>query len=222
MTGRLRSAIQRRGVMAALICALSLAGLGTSRAAPSNRSGIDESASLPCNDVCKAYMVWSDRVSTMFHPSRPVAQAVVHQGKPAGLTVRHRASQPRQPGLSSFAQFPVRSDATAQSADTAQAEETEQAEVAPSRPVDGIAGRFPAAAGFATALLAGNSGASTDAPESATDAVPATRGASTIDGPADGWNIRFAVSLFLGLSTLSTLVLWGRSRGRTRIARAPR
>jgi hypothetical protein len=213
--------MQTPGATAALVCALSLAGLSTSHAAPSNPSGTDDVNRLPCNDVCKAYMAWSDRVSTMFHPSRPVAQTAVPNEILAGWIAHHRAPKTRQTSLNSFAQLPVRRDAMPQFA------ETSQAEVAPSRPGDRIADRFPAAAGFVNAILASTGGATNDdAPEStavsATDAIPATQGTSTIEDTASGVNLRFLVSLILALSTLSTLVLWGRSRGRTRIARAIR
>ena len=153
MTGRLRSMAQTPGATAALICALTLAGLSTSHSAPSNVAGTDNAGRLPCNDVCKAYMAWSDRVSTMFYPSRPLAQAALYHAKPAARMVHHPTAKTRQPALSSFAQAPVRSDATPQFA------ETSQAEIAPSRPADGIAERFPAAAGFVTAILAGTGNA---------------------------------------------------------------
>jgi len=220
MMGRLRSMMHAPGATAVLICALFLAGLSTSHAAPSNGSRTDDVNGLPCNDVCKAYLAWSDRVSTMFSPAQPIARAAVRHGKPASSLVHHPAPKTRQPNLNSFAQLPVRSNATAQSAETA------QAEVAPSRPADGIAERFPAAAGFVAAILAGTGGAASDASEStvvsASNVIPATQGARTIDDSAGGLDMRFAVSLFLALSILSTLVLWGRSRGRSRAARAMR
>jgi ABC-type Na+ efflux pump permease subunit len=118
--------------------------------------------------------------------------------------------------LNSFAQFPVRRDATARSAATA------PAEVAPSGAVEGIAERFPTTAGFVTALLASTASATNDAPESpvvsVTNAIPATRGTSTIDDGAGGLDLRFAMSLLLALCVLSALVLWGWSRSRTQSA----
>src|SRR6185295_6499832 len=115
--GRLRSTVQTLAVTAALVCALSLAGLSTSYAAPPNVPGTDDVSQQPCNDVCKAYMAWSDRVSAMLHPSPTGAQTAVNDGKPAGRVVRQRASKTRQPGLNAFAQFPVRRDARAPSAE---------------------------------------------------------------------------------------------------------
>ena len=210
MMGRLRSTMQTLGAIAALLSALSLAGPSTLHAAESTMSGTDDTGTPPCNDVCKAYMAWSDRVSAKLHPSSPVAQAAVHDGKPAGQMVRRRASGTRQPGLNSFAQFPRQRDATPRSAETA------QAVVASSRPLDGIADRFPTTAGFVSALLAGT-GASNDAPDSTvvpvSDTIPATRGTS-IDAPAGGVDMQFVVSLFLAL-ILSGLVVWVWLRGRT-------
>src|SRR3954454_17380267 len=160
MIGRLRSTMQALGAAAAFVCALSLAGPSTSHAAPPNVTGTNDVGGQPCNDVCKAYLAWSDRVSAMLHPSPPEAQTAVHDAKPARQVVPHRASGTRQRGLNSFAQFPVRRDATARSAATA------PAEVAPSGAVEGIAERFPTTAGFVTALLASTASATNDAPES--------------------------------------------------------
>jgi hypothetical protein len=230
--GRLRSTMQMLGAAAAVICALSLAGLSPAHAVPSNLSGTEDVGRQPCNHFCKAYMawsgrvsaMWSDRVSAMFHPSRPVTQTAVHHRKLAGrMVVHHRASKPREPGLNSFAQFPVRSDATPRSTETPQSEETSQAEDAPSRPVDPIADRVPAADGFVTASLASTGSATNDAPESTvasvTDAIPATQGTSKIDDAAGGLHIRFALPLLLALCTLSALVLfWGWFGGRTQTA----
>jgi len=216
MMGRLRSTMQTLGAALALVCALSLAGLSPSHAVPSNLSGTDDVGRQPCNRVCKAYLAWSDRVSAMFHPSRPGAQTAVHRRKPADWMVHHRTPKTRQPGSNSFAQFPVRSDATPQSAETSQAED------APSRPADPIADRVPAADGLVTANLAGIGSATNDAPESAvvsaTDTIPATQDTSKIDDAAGRQNIRLAVLLLLALCTLSALVLWGWFRGRTQTA----
>ncbi len=218
MMGHLRSTMQTLGATAALTCALSLAGPSVSHAAPSNLSGTDYVSRQPCNDLCKAYLAWSDRVSAMFHPSRRVARTAVHHGKPAGRMVHQRAPKAPPPSLNSFAQFPVRSDATPQSAGTT------RAEVALSRPVDRIADRFPAADGFVTAGLAGTGSATNDVREStfvsATDAFPAMQGASTIDDTAGGQDMRFWVSLLLAFCAMSALVFWGWSRGRTQTTSA--
>lgn len=220
MMGRLRSTVQTLGTTAALISALALAAPSTSHAAASDLSGTDYVSQQPCNDACKAYMAWSDRVLAMFHPSPSVAQIVARPGKPAGRIVRDRTPRTRQSGLglNSFAQFPVRNDVTPQSA------EPSPAEVAPSRSADRIAERFPAAAGFVNAILASTASATNDAPEravvSATDPISATQATSTIADTAGGRDMRFA--LLLVLCSLSALVVRGWFRGRTRIARATR
>jgi len=158
----------------------------------------------------------------MFHSSRAVAQTAVHHGRPAGRIVHHHAPKTRQPDLNSFAQFPVRSDAAPQSAEPSQSAETAPAEDAPSRPVEPIADRVPAADGLVTASLAGTGSATNDAPESAvvsvTDAIPAAQGTSKIDHAAGGLDRRFAVLLLLALCALSALVLSGWIRGRTQTA----
>jgi len=214
MMGRLRSTISTLGATAALLCALGLAAPGTSHAAPPNGPATSDVGSQPCNDVCKAYLAWSDRVSAKLHPSPTVAQTAVPDGKPAVRAIRHVASRNRQPGLNAFAQFPVRRRAAAQPAETA------QAEVAQPRPLDGIADRFPTTAGFVTALLASTAGATNDAPDSTvvsvTDAIPAPRGTGAIDATAGGPDMQFVVSLCLVLCALSVLVVWGWPRARTR------
>src|SRR4051812_43150317 len=195
MIGRLRSTIQTHGAIAALICTLSLAGLSTSHAAPPTVSGPDDVGGQPCNDVCKAYLAWSDGVSTKLRPSPPAAQTAVHDRKPAGRMTDHRASKPRPPGLNAFAQLPVRRDAAALSARTV------QAVVAPPRAADEIAERFPPTAGFVTALLASTAGATNDAQESTvvsvTDAIAATQGTNTIVDSTGALDLRFAILLCL-------------------------
>lgn len=212
MLGRLGSTMQTLWAIAALICALCLTGPSASHAAASTMSGTDDASRAPCNEVCKAYMAWSDRVSAMFHPSSPVAQTA---GKPAGQMVHRRASPTRQSGLNAFAQFPVRRDATALSAEPA------PIAVAPSRPLDEIAERFPTTAGFVTALLASTAGATNEAPESpvvsVSDTIPAAPEISAIDDTA-GRDMRLALSLLLALCALSAFVVWGWFRGTTQTA----
>jgi hypothetical protein len=177
--------------------------------------GTDDGDRTPCNDVCKAYMAWSARASATLHASPPVAPAAVRDGKPVDRMVHRRASPARPAGLNAFAQFPVRRDATAPSAEPA------QVAVAPSRPLDDIAERFPTTAGFVSALLASTAVATNEAPESPVvplaDAIPAAPEASTADDTA-GRDMRLAVSLLLALCTLSALGVWGWFRSNTRIA----
>ena len=67
----LRAITRPLGVIAALVCALSLAGLGASRASPPAPSPAAKADEPPCNSICKAYMAWSSRVAATMHPSRP-------------------------------------------------------------------------------------------------------------------------------------------------------
>ena len=144
MPGRLGSTMQTLGAITALICALFLAGPSPSHAAARTLAGTDDGDRTPCNDACKAYMAWSERASAMLHPSPPVAPTAVRDGKAVDRMV-HRQAQPARPaGLNAFAQFPVRRDARTPSAEPAQ--EPAQAAVAPSRPLDDIAERFPTTA----------------------------------------------------------------------------
>ena len=242
---------------AVLICALSLAGVGTLHARPSQASQSAHGNGLPCNAVCKAYMSWSHRVTAMFHPSRPSKmparppqKIAAHHGRPPRMMAHHA---PKTRGLNSFAQWRVPSDATAGSAETPrvvetpraaetpqitetpqaavtpqvaataqtaetpqaaempQAAEVPRAEVAPSRPIDQIADRFPAATEFMTAR-AGTDTAAHDAAESpvvaSANPTPANHATGAVDPSAHGADIRLMASLLLALCTLAGLRIW--------------
>ncbi len=212
MMDRLRSSVQTLAVTALFMSALSLAGLGTSHAGPSNSSQSVQVNGLPCNEVCKAYMAWSDRVTAMLSPSQPPKKNAAHYARPP-RPMAQPAPRTRQSGLNSFAQWPVRSAATPESTETSQAAETPEAEVAP--PMDRIADRFPVAAKFMTAKLDGTDSVTNDAAGSTivavADTTPATRGTGTVDGAAVGPNRR--LYLFLALCTLTALIFWRRFRG---------
>jgi hypothetical protein len=264
MMDRLRSAVRTLRMTAVLICALSLAGFGTSHARPSQALQSTHGNGLPCNAVCKAYIVWSHRVTAMFHPSRPLKmparppqKIAAHHGRAPRMVVHHA---PRTRGLNSFAQWPVPSDAKADSAGTqlaaeaprateapqvtetpqvaempqaaeapqraerpqaaerAQAVEPPQAEVAPSRPIDQIADRFPAATEFMTAGRADTDTAANDAADSAVVAganpTPANHATGAVDPSAHGADIRLVASLLLALCTLAGLRIWRRFKAR--------
>jgi len=251
----LRSPMRTLRVTAVLVCALSLAGLGTSQARPSHAPPSIHRHGLPCNAVCKAYMTWSHRVAAMFRPSRPtkmsrqmrpLQKTAAHHGRPPRMMVHH-APRMRQRGLNSFAELRVPSDATPKSAETprttetpraaetpaaetpvtetpraaetTQAAETPQAEVAPSRPVDKIADRFPTVAEFLTAQRGGADGATDDAEDSvvvaAAETSAAIQGTGTVDDvAADGPDLQLAVSLLLMLGSLPTFLFWWWFRAR--------
>jgi hypothetical protein len=218
MMGRLQSLVQRLGVAAALVSALSLAG--AAEAAPTNASKTDHADGLPCNDLCKAYMAWSDRMMAKFRPhppQRPPEERIAARPKKPERTL-HRASATRHSDLASFAQFHGRSDPATQAADMPQAE----AAAPPSDPFKPIAERLSEADGNATARLARADSATNAIPEatpvSLTTASISDMQAPGAEGPvASRLDLRFVLSLILALSicTLLALMYRGRSRGRT-------
>ena len=151
----------------ALVFALSLAGPSKSNAAPSNASETGYVNGLPCNNLCKAYMAWSDRV--MGKSARPPDRGVGTSSCPppkARIAVRHRrpdrivdrAAGTRHSDLNSFTQVIRRSVAAAKAAETPQV-----TAAAPPAPVNAIAERRSPATGIATARPA-DAGSSTNEP----------------------------------------------------------
>jgi hypothetical protein len=203
----------------ALISALSLAGLTTSQAAPSHVSRTVYVNGLPCNDLCKAYMAWSDQVMTMFHPQQRQTRVVVPHKKP-DRTVHH-ASGTRQSSLNGFAQLPRRSDAPPSSA------ETPHVQPASSEPVQPITERIFAADETITAKPA-DAGVAANAPLQTTPVSVTGLVSTTQDtGPQDtrpqdtptpdtgtisrftrDLDGRFALSLGLALCALLSLLSW--------------
>ena len=248
----LRSITRPLGVIAFLVCALSLAGLGVSRADPSTPSPSVSADEPPCNSVCKAYLAWSSRVTAALHPSRPSTTTADLHRRPLQRMARH-VPKLRQRGLNSFAQLPndaapsaaeprraaeippvpetprppemapetpdamTRAAATPQAAETTHAAQTPPSEVAPSRPIDQIAERFPALRQFMAARLAGTDARTGDAAEQAFAALadsPAPQRTAIVDPPAPAPDRQWAVSLVLVLCTLPALFVWWRARGR--------
>jgi hypothetical protein len=254
----LRSITRTLGVIAFLICALSLTGLSASRARPLTPSPLVRRDAPPCNSVCEAYLAWSSRVMTTLHPSRP-SEATADLHRRPLQRVAHHGPRLRQRGLNSFAQLHVPNDAapsaaeprraeeippvpetpripeaalapetpdpvavtraaaTPQAAATKQAAQTPPSEVAPSRPIDQIAERFPALREFMTARLAGNNAPTGDVAEQAFAALadsPAPQRTATVDPRAPAPDRQWAASLVLVLCTLPVLFVWWRARGR--------
>jgi hypothetical protein len=250
----LRSITRTLGVIAFLVCALSLAGLGVSRADPSTPSPSVSADEPPCNSVCKAYLAWSSRVTAALHPSRPSTTTADLHRRPLQRMARH-VPKLRRRGLNSFAQLPndtapsaaeprraaeippvpetprppetaqapetpdavTRAAATPQAAETTHAAQTPPSEVAPSRPIDQIAERFPALREFMAARLAGTYAPTGDAAEQAFAALadsPAPQRTATVDPPAPAPDRQWAASLVLVLFTLPALFVWWRARGR--------
>ena len=240
----LRSITRTLGVIAFLICALSLAGLGASRARPSTPSPSVYADEPPCNSVCKAYLAWSSRVTATLPPSRPSKTTADLHRRPLQRVARH-VPRLRPRGLNSFAQLHVPNDAAPsaaeprrpaeippvpetpdavtraaaapQAAETTHAAQTPPSEVAPSRPIDQIAERFPALREFMAARLAGTYAPTGDAAEQAFAALadsPAPQRTATVDPPAPAPDRQWAASLVLVLFTLPALFVWWRARGR--------
>jgi len=213
----------------ALISVLSLAGLATSQAAPSHVSRTVYVNGLPCNDLCKAYMAWSDQIMAKFRPQQRQARVVAPHKKP-DRTVQH-ASGTRQSGLNGFAQLPRQRDAFPSSA------ETPHVQPVSSEPVQPITERIFATDGTmpakpADAGVAANASLETT-PVSATSLVSATQVFATQafatqvfspqdTGPQDtstpdtgttsrfmrDLDGRFALSLGLALCALLSLLSW--------------
>jgi hypothetical protein len=256
----LRSITRTLGVIAFLICALSLAGLGASRARPSTPSPSVYADEPPCNSVCKAYLAWSSRVTATLHPSRPSKTTTDFHRRPL-QRVAHDVPRLRQRVLNSFAQLHVPNDAAPsaaeprraaeippvpetlrtpetaqaqapetpdavavtraaaapQTAETRHAAQTPPSEVAPFRPIDQIAERFPALREFMAARLAGTYAPTGDAAEQAFAALadsPAPQRTAPVDPPAPAPDRQWAASLVLVLCILPALFVWWRARGR--------
>ena len=118
----LRSITRSLVVIAFLICALSLAGLGASRARPSTQSPSVDRDAPPCNSVCEAYLAWSSRVTATLHPSRPSKITADLHRRPL-RRVAHHMPWLRQRGLNSFAQLHVPNDAASSAAEPRRAAE---------------------------------------------------------------------------------------------------
>jgi hypothetical protein len=199
--------------------ALSLVGLSPSHAAAASSSRTDVVNGMPCNDLCKAYMAWSDRMKAQFSVSRPQPHAqlrtAAHTKRPE-RTAHHMAAT-RRSGLNSFAQLPGRSDPPPQSAEPA------QAETAPSQPTGVIADGFSPPDG---ALAERRADAATEFPETMPIDAADPR-AATPEPVASGRIVgrpamQLPLSLILALCALLAFGSWGWIRGRTRDASALR
>jgi hypothetical protein len=256
----LRSITRTLGVIAFLICALSLAGLSASWADPSTPSPSVHGDAPPCNSVCEAYLAWSSRVAATLHPSEPSKTTADPHRSPL-QRVAHHVLRLRQRGLNSFAQLHVPNDdaapsaaeprhaaeippvpetprtpekaqapetpdavavpraaATPQAAETTHAVQAPASEVAPSRPIDQIAERFPALRAFMAARSAGTNAPTGDAAEQAfaalADSPAPQRRTATVNPPAPAPDRRWAASLVLVLCTLPALFVWWRASAR--------
>jgi hypothetical protein len=194
--------IRDAGPVLALIYALSLAGSSTAQAARSNAPETSYVNGLPCNDLCKAFMAWSDRVMARSLPSRPQMRVVIDSRRPHRTV--HRASGTRRSGSNSFAQLTEPSDAVPQSVETA------HVQAARSEPVQPTTEGFSPAAGIVTAKPADAGGATNDSPEtrpvSASGVVSAPQNTTMIRDEARRLDGRFGLELGLALCALLSLL----------------
>lgn len=221
MMSRLPPKAQLLVATALLTCALSLgATVAGARAAP-GRTTVN---GMPCNDLCRAYLAWSDRMMAKFLPPRPQARAVspsqAQNQAPAKTAVRdrkperalHHATAPRKPGFTAFAQLPHAGVATQRTIDVASADGTAET------PVDQTARRSPPAEAGHSETTA----AATEFPETSAVVPPQPASAATASTTeiAAEQETRFPVSLALSLSAFVAFLAWGWFRDRTAAANA--
>ena len=218
--GRLDPRVQRLALAVLVVHALSLAGLGPSHAAAARSRSTDLVEGVPCNDLCKAYMAWSDRMMARFGPSRLQARAeprtAAHPKRPERTA--HRGAAARRSGLNPFVQLPRQSIEAPQSA------EPRQVEMASSPPTAPIANRLLPPDGSVTEQqLEPGSAMSAFAempPMFTVDPVSATQEAITTGHIASGPTKRLQISLALALCALLAFGSWGWIRVRTLAASA--
>jgi hypothetical protein len=215
MRDRLRWSVHTLAVIASLVLALSLAGLGTSHAAAAKSPSPAYVNEQPCNDLCKAYLNWSRRVTAMLQPAPAAKTTAVRPGPPPRMLVDH-VPTPRRPALNSFAQLPSRSVARPAIVDAPLVAATPQAEIAPSRSGRDVADQFPATREFMTAMRYGDGGtrdASGTTVGVAAGTAAAIQASSTVDAFAGALDIGRAALLLFGCLTLpALLLLWRQSR----------
>jgi hypothetical protein len=228
MLGRHHQTMRRLAVAVLVVQASLLAGLSPShaaaRAAAAHSSRTELVDGVPCNDLCKAYMAWSDRMMARLLPARQQAQpkprTAAHAKKPE-RTARHAAAT-RRLDLNSFAQLPRRGSPAPQPADP------QPVEIAALQSTGLIADRTSAADGVAERRANADSvAAATEFPETMPISVanpnPPTQepvATGQVAGPPPA---RIAISLALALCALlafgsSGWMSWGWMRSRTRAA----
>lgn len=215
MMGRPDPTLRRLGLTMLVVQAVSLAGLGPSHAAAVNSSGSDLVNGMPCNDPCKAYMAWSDRMLARFALPRPPAHAeprtAAHPKKPERTA--HHATEPRRPGLPSLAQLPQ------QNGEAPQQDEPRQVDMASSQPVSPIPERlFQANASMTEQRTEPGSRAAALAdpmPMSVAAPVSAAQQPVAADRVAARPAMRLQISLALAFCALLAFGSWGLIRMRT-------
>ncbi len=208
MSGRHQRTMIRRLIVAMLMVhAVSLAGLSPSHAAAANSPAGDFVNDMPCNELCKAYMAWSDRTMARLHPAQrqapPRPQTAAHAKKPEQPP--HHATAARRPGLNPFARLSPSADATPPSV------ASPPVEIAASQPADPVADRPPAADSAAEQRADAGSATTVSAetrPMSVADSLPPTAVPVTAGHVANGPPRRLPVSLVLALCALLAFASW--------------
>jgi hypothetical protein len=215
MMGRLHWMIRRLVAAMLMAYAASLAGLNPSHAAAANSSGADVVNGMPCNDLCKTYLAWSNRMAARFSSSRPQTRSALRTAarppRPERPPHHRDIAETHRSGLNSFAQLPRPSDVSAQSA------APRQAEMVPSQPDGEIASRpFPADGGVAE-QRADTGSVATEFPETmpVADPIAATQQPITSSHIAAGPPLQLPLSLVLALGALLAFGCWGWIRGKT-------
>jgi hypothetical protein len=125
---QLRS-IPKVGAAAALVSTIILAAPGAAQAGPAETDTVNGQY---CNDICKAYMAWSNRVLAITQPSyaRPqmrVAlppQKKIEKPEKSERMAQHAPKQHRPANLNSFAQLPSASHAVQSAMDRPRGDDT--------------------------------------------------------------------------------------------------
>jgi hypothetical protein len=186
----------QRPLLAMLVVqAVSLAWLDPSHAAAATSPATDLVNGMPCNDPCKAYMAWTERMLARISPPRPQEHSeprgAAHPGKP-DRSARHAAAA-RRPALKSIAPRKRQSDAAAQSA------EPRQIEIAPSQPIGLTSDQLiPTDRGLTEQHADAGSAAIASSqmmPASVADPLPAPQQLVTIDHAAGAMRLRISLAL---------------------------
>jgi len=220
MMGRPDPTLQRFVLAVLVVHAVSLAGLGLSHAATANSSAGDLVNGMPCNDPCKAYMAWSDRMLARFALPRPQEHAqprtAAHPKKPERTA--HHATATRRPNLNSLAQLPR------QSGEASQPGELREVEMASSQPASPITDRlFQANGDITEQRIEANSATAALAdpmPISVAETASATRQPVTAARATSRSAMRLQISLLLAFCALLAFGSWGWIRVRTEAADA--
>lgn len=217
MSGRHHRMMRRFVVATLVVHAWLLAGLSPSRAAAASAPNSSLVNGMPCNNVCQAYMAWSDRMMAQFHPAQrqaPRPPTAAHAKKPE-QAAQHTAVTRRQ-GLNAFARLPRQADPASPSVAPQAAETAPPVEMAASQPSEPVAELTAAPDGAAEQRASTGSATTVSAgvtPVSFVDPLTMTAEPVTTSQVASGRPQRLPVSLILVLCALLAFGCWWWIRG---------